>query len=162
MDEPLLEARAVTAGYAKDVPIIREVDADFPAGTVTTIVGPNGAGKSTLLLTLGGRTRMTAGSISLAGRSIERLPPWERLKAGLGLVPQGRCNFPYMTVQENLDLGAYLLDRNAARRALAGVHERFPMLRERRDALAGNLSGGQQQLLEIAMVLQVRPRALLV
>ncbi len=130
-------------------------------GSITTIIGPNGAGKSTLLRAVYGMNRHFGGSLRFLGERIETLPPKERLKRGIGLVPQGRCNFPLMSVRENLELGCYTLASGAAKSALERVLAQFPMLGEKLSVLAGNLSGGEQQILEIAMVLETGPKLLL-
>ncbi|TFY98607.1 ABC transporter ATP-binding protein [Ramlibacter rhizophilus] len=158
--KPLLEFDALSVGYG-DEPIVRDFSASLPAGSITTIIGPNGAGKSTLLKAVYGLNRHFAGSIRLEGEPIERLAPRERLRRGIGLVPQGRCNFPLLTVSENLDLGAYTLRGPAVRQAIERVLEQFPLLAAKRHVLAGNLSGGEQQILETAMVLETSPKLLL-
>ena len=107
---PALELVSVTAGYG-DVPIVREFSARLQAGTITTLIGGNGAGKSTLLRAIYGTNRLFSGQIVFKGETIERLPPWERLKRGVGFVPQGRCNFPAMSVAENLKMGCYTLPK---------------------------------------------------
>ncbi len=146
----ILEIDHLSAGYT-DEPVVVDFSAAILEGTVTTVIGPNGAGKSTLLRAVYGLTRHFAGSVRFLGQAIERLPPRERLKLGIGFVPQGRCNFPLMTVRENLELGAYTL-RGAA--AVAAAVERtlaqFPLLASKLSVLAGNLSGGEQQILETA------------
>ena len=115
MTAPALELVSVTAGYG-DNPIVREFSARLQAGTITTLIGGNGAGKSTLLRAIYGTNRLFAGQIVFKGETIERLPPWERLKRGVGFVPQGRCNFPAMSVAENLKMGCYTLPGGGARR----------------------------------------------
>jgi branched-chain amino acid transport system ATP-binding protein len=157
---PLLEVEGLYAGYT-DEPVIRDVSLSIPAGSITTIIGPNGAGKSTLLGALYGLCRRFAGRIVFAGLEIQELAPSERLKRGIGLVPQGRCNFPLMSVKENLELGTYSLPRAETKAAIARMVDLFPLLRERWRVQAGNLSGGEQQILEMAMVMVTRPRLLL-
>ena len=98
------------------MPIVREFSARLQAGTITTLIGGNGAGKSTLLRAIYGTNRLFSGQIVFKGETIERLPPWERLKRGVGFVPQGRCNFPAMSVAENLKMGCYTLPKAGARR----------------------------------------------
>jgi branched-chain amino acid transport system ATP-binding protein len=157
---PLLAFDSLSVGYG-DEPIVRDFTATVDAGTITTIIGPNGAGKSTLLKAVFGMNRLFGGHLRLDGDPIEQLPPRERLARGIGFVPQGRCNFPMMTAGENLDLGAYTLRNAVARRqATERVLSQFPMLAAKRDVLAGNLSGGEQQILETAMVLETSPRLL--
>lgn len=157
---PLLEFDAFSVGYG-DEPIVRDFTASLPAGSITTIIGGNGAGKSTLLKGVYGLNRHFAGTLRFAGEAVQHLPPGERLKRGIGLVPQGRCNFPLLTVSENLDLGAYTLRGEATREAIDRVLTMFPMLAAKRKVLAGNLSGGEQQILETAMVLETSPKLLL-
>jgi ABC-type branched-subunit amino acid transport system ATPase component len=157
---PALELVSVTAGYG-DVPIVRDFSARLQAGTITTLIGGNGAGKSTLLRAIYGTNRLFSGQIVFKGETIERLPPWERLKRGVGFVPQGRCNFPAMSVAENLKMGCYTLPKAVHDSAIDRVTGSFPMLRQKWRTDAGNLSGGEQQILEMAMVLLVEPALLL-
>jgi branched-chain amino acid transport system ATP-binding protein len=160
MAETVLELSDVSAGYTEE-PIIIDFSAAIAAGTITTIIGGNGAGKSTLLRAIYGLNRHFGGTIRFLGQSIEHLAPAARLKLGIGLVPQGRCNFPTMSVRENLELGGYTLSPSAARAAMARVIEVFPMLGKKLSVPAGNLSGGEQQILETAMVLETGPKLLL-
>ena len=156
----LLEFDRLSAGYT-DQPVVTEFSARIAQGSITTIIGPNGAGKSTLLRAVYGLNRHFGGTLSFLGEPIESLPPNERLKRGIGFVPQGRCNFPLISVRENLELGGYTLPRAAARDAFERALAQFPMLKEKLAVLAGNLSGGEQQILEIAMVLEAGPKLLL-
>lgn len=155
-----LELVDFSSGYT-DTPIVRNVDLTIPAGTITTLIGGNGAGKSTLLKSIFGMTRQFGGSIHFEGRDMKGQAPHVRLKAGIGLVPQGRCNFPAMTVRENIEMGAYSLGRDAAGQAMEKVTAMFPVLKKKWNQWAGNLSGGEQQILETAMVLETNPRLLL-
>ena len=157
---PLLELDQLSAGYADD-PVVVDFTASIPAGTITTVISPNGAGKSTLLRAIAGTNRHFGGGVKLLGQSIERLTPTQRLKLGVGCVPQGRCNFPLMTVRENLELGAFTLSKSAAAEALDRVLAQFPLLAAKLAMLAGNMSGGEQQILETAMVLESGPTLLL-
>jgi branched-chain amino acid transport system ATP-binding protein len=157
---PILEFETLAAGYG-DEPIVTGFTASIPAGSITTIIGPNGAGKSTLLKAVYGVNRYFSGTLRFEGQPIERLAPRERLALGIGFVPQGRCNFPLMTVRENLDLGAYTLRGPAIQSAIDRVLAMFPVLGAKLTVLAGNLSGGEQQILETAMVLESAPRLLL-
>jgi branched-chain amino acid transport system ATP-binding protein len=159
-NQDLLVFDALSVGYG-DEPIVRDFSASIPEGSITTIIGPNGAGKSTLLKAVYGLNKHFSGSLRFAGEAIEQLPPRERLKRGIGLVPQGRCNFPLLSVAENLDLGAYTLRGATAKQAIDRVLAMFPMLAQKRAVLAGNLSGGEQQILETAMVLETSPKLLL-
>lgn len=155
-----LQVEGLSAGYG-DVPIIRDVSTRLPAGSITTIIGGNGAGKSTLLRAIYGTNRRFAGTIIFEDTPIQDLPADERLGRGIGFVPQGRCNFPAMSVGENLKVACYRLRRRAHGAAIARVVDAFPVLGRKRSIPAGNLSGGEQQLLEMAMVLINAPRLLL-
>ncbi|MGD9884767.1 MAG: ABC transporter ATP-binding protein [Reyranella sp.] len=160
MSAPTLALESVTAGYG-DNPIVRNFSASLQGGTITTLIGGNGAGKSTLLRAIYGANRFFSGRILFNGQAIERLPPWERLKRGIGFVPQGRCNFPAMSVAENLKMGCYTLPAAMHDAAIGRVVALFPMLKQKERTEAGNLSGGEQQVLEMAMVLLVEPTLLL-
>lgn len=155
-----LDLVSVSAGYG-DNPIVREFSTQLDAGSITTLIGGNGAGKSTLLRAIYGTNRFFGGEIVFKGERVERLPPWERLKRGIGFVPQGRCNFPAMSVEENLKMGCYTLPGSKHDAAIARVTAAFPMLRQKWRTEAGNLSGGEQQILEMAMVLLLEPSLLL-
>jgi branched-chain amino acid transport system ATP-binding protein len=160
VSQPVLELADLTAGYA-DSPIVRDFSGHLEAGTVTTLIGGNGAGKSTLLRAVYGTIRRFSGRVLFKGEAIEALEPSERFRRGIGFVPQGRCNFPGFTVAENLTMACYTLRAGARAKAIARVVERFPELGERLNTRAGNLSGGEQQILEMAMVLVVEPALLL-
>ena len=160
MTPPALELVNLTAGYG-DNPIVREFSARLYPATITTVIGGNGAGKSTLLRAIYGANRWFSGQIVFKGETIEALAPWERFRRGIGFVPQGRCNFPAMTVAENLKIACYTLARAKHGAALARVTTLFPLLQTKWRVAAGNLSGGEQQILEMAMVLLVNPALLL-
>jgi len=160
-ERPLLELAEVRAGYG-EVEVLRGVSVRVRAGEIACIIGANGAGKSTLLKTVFGMVRPQRGSIRFDGREIAGLSPVKILRNGLSYVPQGRCNFPAMSVEENLEMGAYVRDDPGVRRDIEAVMARFPMLREKRRAPAGTLSGGQQQILEMAAALLLRPKLLLI
>ncbi len=134
---------------------MREFSARLQSGSITTLIGGNGAGKSTLLRAIYGTNRLFSGQIVFKDEPIERLPPWERLRRGVGFVPQGRCNFPAMSVAENLKMGCYTLPPAVHGAAIERVTSAFPMLQQKWRIDAGNLSGGEQQILEMAMVLVV-------
>ena len=156
----ILEIDRLSIGYT-DEPVVVDFSAAVRAGSITTIIGPNGAGKSTLLRGIYGLNRYFGGSLRFQGRPIEHLPPRQRLQLGIGFVPQGRCNFPLMSVRENLELGAYTLRGPEAAKSIERVLAQFPLLAAKLPVLAGNLSGGEQQILEIAMVLEAGPKLLL-
>ena len=150
----------LVAGYT-DEPVVRDFSMQLARGSITTVIGPNGAGKSTLLKSIYGTTRLFGGRILFEGEPIQHLAPPGRLRRGIGLVPQGRCNFPMMSVEENLDLAAYILPRAMAKPTIERMLVTFPSLRSKWRVLAGNLSGGEQQVLEMAMVLATGPKVLL-
>jgi ABC-type branched-subunit amino acid transport system ATPase component len=157
----LLDLAGVVAGY-EEVEVLRGVSVRVRAGEMVSIIGANGAGKSTLLRTVFGLVRVRAGSIRFQGEDIAGRPSLEVLRRGIGYVPQGRCNFPAMTVEENLEMGAHLRRDGRVRADIEALFARFPVLASRRRAAAGTLSGGQQQILEMAIALLLHPRLLLV
>ncbi len=158
----MLEVRDLTAGY-QDVDVLRGLSGQFAEGRITTVIGANGAGKSTLLKTIFGMTRIRSGTIQYDGQQISGKGSREILASGIAYVPQGRCNFPSMTVEDNLLLGGYTRRRDKAlRQDIEALYGEFPMLKEKRKSMAGFLSGGQQQILEMAMTLLVHPRVLLI
>lgn len=157
----LLAVDGVVAGY-DEVEVLRGVSARVGAREIVSIIGANGAGKSTLLRTVFGMLTPRDGSIRLDGQEIGGRPPVEVLRRGIGYVPQGRCNFPAMSVEENLQMGAYLRRDDRIRADIDALLARFPVLATKRRDPAGTLSGGQQQILEMAIALLLRPRLLLV
>jgi branched-chain amino acid transport system ATP-binding protein len=156
----LLTARGLAAGYGP-MRIVNGVDLDVRAGDLLAILGPNGAGKSTLLKALFGLATEHAGTIHLDGRPLHGRRPRERLAAGLAYVPQGRCNFPLMSVTENLEMALHQAERATAREGVERARALFPVLAARAGERAGNLSGGEQQMLEMAMAIVRAPRVLL-
>ncbi|MBI2369544.1 MAG: ABC transporter ATP-binding protein [Deltaproteobacteria bacterium] len=152
---PLLEVRDLSAGYGQ-VPVLHEVSLTVSRLETVCVLGANGAGKSTLVNRIAGILRPSRGTIRFDGEDVTGLSP-ERLAAkGLSLVRQGRSVFPFMTVQENLDMGAYLLkDRRAVQERLETVFEMFPVLKERLGQRAGSMSGGEQKMLEIGRSLML-------
>ena len=157
----LLELTDVRAGY-EDVDVLRGVALRVRAGDIVSIIGANGAGKSTLLRTVFGLVPVRGGSIRFAGAEIAGRSSIDILRRGVSYVPQGRCNFPAMSVEENLEMGAYLRTDSDVRRDIERTMERFPMLAGKRRSPAGTLSGGQQQILEMALALLLHPRLLLI
>lgn len=138
------------------------VSLEVEEGEIVTLIGANGAGKSTLLRTISGLLKPRAGSIYFENEDLTRKSSIEIVKSGISHVPEGRRVFPEMTVLENLELGAYVRkDRSEIEKDLKTVFERFPRLYERRNQLAGTLSGGEQQMLAIGRALMSRPRLLL-
>jgi branched-chain amino acid transport system ATP-binding protein len=157
---PIIELNNWAVGYV-DEPIVRGVNLAIEQGTITTLMGGNGAGKSTLLKSVFGLGKRFDGSIDFAGNDITDTTPEQRLKSGLALVPQGRCNFPAMSVAENLLMGGYTLSRQEREVAIRRATDQFPMLKAKWNVPVGYLSGGQQQIIEIAMALMLKPRVLL-
>ena len=160
----MLELRGITTGYGRQ-PVVHGVSLTLKPGEIVALVGANGAGKSTLVKTISGLLRLHEGEILLEGRRIERLPPRARVLAGIAHVPEGRQVFAGLTVADNLRMGAYSqlgqLSAEALQERLREVCERLPVLLQRLDEPAGNLSGGQQQMLAIARGLMSKPRILL-
>ena len=155
----LLEVRDLEAGYG-DLQVLFGVDLHVEEGEYVAIVGPNGAGKSTAMKAVVGLARHMGGEITFDGEDIAGLPPQNIIERGVGYVPQSDNVFPTLTVEENLTIGAYLLgDLPDERREV--VLEQFPILGERLDQRAGNLSGGQQQMLAMARALIPDPPLLL-
>ncbi|MFZ6764472.1 MULTISPECIES: ABC transporter ATP-binding protein [Acetobacterales] len=141
---------------------LRDVSLEVAAGEVVAVIGPNGAGKTTLFKAISGVVPLAAGSIRLEGQPIERLSPARRPHLGLAHVPEGRQVFGDLTVEENLQLGTTALrDGREAGRSLERCYALFPVLAERRQQLAGSLSGGQQQMLAIGRGIASRPRLLM-
>jgi branched-chain amino acid transport system ATP-binding protein len=142
---------------------VKGIDLTLGEGRITTLLGANGAGKSTTLLTISGLVKASAGSIHFDGMELHRLPPHRIVAHGIVQVPEGREILTTLSVKENLLLGAYRRHRHKAdiTTDLENVLELFPRLKERLDGTAGNLSGGEQQMLAIARALMARPRLLL-
>jgi branched-chain amino acid transport system ATP-binding protein len=160
MSPPLLELAGVRAGYG-DLQALFDISFEVRPGEIVTLIGANGAGKTTTLRVISGAVRATAGTVRFDGHDITALPAHAMPERGISHVPEGRQLFPFMTVEENLDLGAYNpRSRPRARAALAEQLELFPRLRERRRQLAGTLSGGEQQMVAIARGLMAAPRLL--
>lgn len=156
----VLEVAGLAAGYG-DIGIISDIHLTARQGLVTAVFGANGAGKTTLLSAIAGLIPARAGTIWLDGSDITKAPAHSRAAAGLALVQEGKRVLHKRTVDENLQLGGYRLRRSDRRSAIAGAYDRFPVLMDKRDAKAGSLSGGQQQMLAIAQALIPGPRVLL-
>ncbi|MEQ6901719.1 ABC transporter ATP-binding protein [Nocardioides sp. YIM 152588] len=159
----LLEVEGLCVNYGH-IEAIRDITFGVPEGTVTTLIGANGAGKTTTLKTISGLRKVRAGTVKFEGKDITHIPPYDRVKLGIGQSPEGRRCFVGMTVRENLDMGAYhRSDRKSAayREDMDRVLSLFPRLEERIDQIAGTMSGGEQQMLAIGRALMARPRLLL-
>jgi branched-chain amino acid transport system ATP-binding protein len=157
----MLEVREVQAHYG-DVQALWGVSLDVRRGEIVALIGANGAGKTTLMRTIAGLHRPSGGSVVLDGAPLHTLPPHKVVERGVVLVPEGRHIFTGMRVLENLEMGAYAGHaRRERHNTLRRVYEIFPILAERRQSLAANLSGGQQQMLAIGRALMGLPRLLL-
>jgi ABC-type branched-subunit amino acid transport system ATPase component len=160
----LLELRSVVGGYVEGIDILNGVELTVEAGSLTGIIGPNGAGKSTLLKTVFGFLHPRGGRIAFDGRDISADVPHVIKRLGIGYVPQGTNTFPQLTVHENLQLGAWVFRRDAARvtQMLERAYAAFPRLGEKRSLRATGLSGGEAKMLSIAKEMVTDPRLLLI
>jgi branched-chain amino acid transport system ATP-binding protein len=157
----LLSVRKFNASYGQ-VQILHDIDLTVGTGQIIALVGANASGKSTLMFSLAGLRTTCTGSITIDDRQIDAMPAHERIMHGLVLVPERRRLFPFMTVLENLEIGAYLpAARGMRHETLQQVFSLLPVLAERRKQVAGSLSGGEQQMLAIGRGLMGRPRVLL-
>ncbi len=157
----LLEVRNLHVGYG-DAPAVWDVSLDVDASEIVSVIGPNGAGKTTLINAIAGMLRFRQGELRFDGADMKRVRPHGYCSHGIALVPEGRRLFTKMTVEENLELGCYLPGPRAARaQSLERVYDLFPILRQKRNQLAGELSGGQQQMVAIGRALMAQPRIVL-
>lgn len=157
----ILDVRSLRSGYGK-IEALKGITLAVPAGRIVALIGSNGAGKSTFLMTLSGVVRPWSGEVLFEGSPVHTLAPDRIVRRGMIQVPEGRRVFARMTVEENLDLGGYARPRGAdLRRDKDEMFELFPILKTRRTGLAGNLSGGEQQMLAMARALMAKPRILL-
>ncbi len=147
--------------YYGAIHAIKGVSFEVNEGEVVTLIGANGAGKSTTLQTVSGLLHSRTGSIKFCGEDISRLPSYKIVERGLAQVPEGRRIFLQMSVQENLEMGAYTKNQSGVAADLEDVYNRFPRLRERRRQIAGTLSGGEQQMLAIGRALMSHPKLLM-
>ena len=146
--------------YYGSIHAIKGISFEVNAGEIVTLIGANGAGKSTTLNTISGLLRSRTGSIQFMGEDLGKLPPHKTLSKGLALVPEGRRIFLQMTVQENLDMGAYIR-KNNIKPELDMVYDYFPRLKERSKQVAGTLSGGEQQMLAMGRALMSKPKVIM-
>ncbi len=161
-EDAVLQLSNVRSGYG-EIEVLKGLSTRVPRGDIFSVIGANGAGKSTLLKTLFGIVRATQGEVHYDSQAITRLSPFEILKLGISYVPQGRSNFPAMSVQENLEMGAYTRsDNDRVAADIDQLFRQFPLLGTKRKEAAGNLSGGQQQILEMAIALVLHPKVLLI
>lgn len=158
----LLLLQDIVAGYLKGVDVLRRINLEVQEKELVCLIGPNGAGKSTVLRAISGLLTPSQGSITYDGEDISGLRPDQILQKGVAHVPQGHSTFPKMSVEENLLMGAYLLKDKAERKVrMERVYDMFDLLAGRRQDKAGNLSGGQQKVLEIGRALMMAPRLIL-
>jgi branched-chain amino acid transport system ATP-binding protein/neutral amino acid transport system ATP-binding protein len=156
----LIVATGLVAGYGAADEILKGASLTVGPGELVAIIGPNGAGKSTLLKSLAGLLALKSGEIVLDGVAVQAMPARERARLGIAFVPQEANVFPTMSVRENLEMGGYVQGRGIAARVEA-LFARFPMLAQKRRQAARTLSGGQRQILAMAMALMVQPRLLM-
>lgn len=161
VENPVLSVSGLTAGYGK-LEILHGIDFHAGSGEFVCLLGPNGAGKSSILKTLFGMTTWMAGTASFQGVELRGRTQRQLLDAGIAYVPQGRCNFPLMSVEENIDVAIHGRTPAEAKAERERCIDLFPALAKRRKSLAGNLSGGEQQMLELAMAMVHRPKMLLI
>ncbi|WP_431275623.1 ABC transporter ATP-binding protein [Variovorax ureilyticus] len=159
---PLLKVEGLRVAYGH-IEAVKGIDFELHEGRITTLVGANGAGKSTTLLALSGLVAKAAGRVVLDGQDLTAQSPHRIVASGMVQVAEGRATLTTLTVRENLELGAYTRRDSRAQRAndLERIYTLFPRLKERADGLAGNLSGGEQQMLAIGRALMAKPRVLL-
>ncbi len=157
----VLEVKEVSVAYGV-IEALKGISFSVEEGEIVALIGANGAGKTTTLRTISGLLRAQKGQITYKGRDITKLPPYKIVELGLTQVPEGRRVFSRMTVLENLEMGAYVVrSRSELKAGLERVFERFPRLAERKNQLAGTLSGGEQQMLAMGRALMSRPELLL-
>jgi branched-chain amino acid transport system ATP-binding protein len=160
----MLEVQDLYVGYYKDLNILQGVSVTAQKAKITTVLGANGVGKSTLLKAIYGFLRPNAGQVLLDGQSLLGIPTHERIDMGISYIPQQPGIFRWMSVEENLELGAWTFKKDKARiqRKLEENYERFPALKDRRRSKAGELSGGMQRMVEVGRTLMTDPRVILV
>ena len=157
----MLSLAAVSAGYGSFRALF-DVSLEVPQGEAVGVIGPNGAGKTTLMRVISGLVPLRGGAMTLEGRSVGGLPAHRMVEQGIAHVPENRRLFPRLTVEDNLRIGAFIpQERQRFGQQLERVYELFPRLRDRRDQLAGTLSGGEQQMCAIGRALMSRPKLLL-
>ncbi len=152
-------AKNLTGGYG-GVNIIEECSFEVNQGEIVSILGPNGAGKSTAMKAMLGILDLKAGEVTLDGKNITKLKTQDRIKSGISFVPQTNNIFTELTVQENLEMGAFLSDGNISAR-IREMYDLFPIMNEKQDQLAGELSGGQRQQVALARALMTNPKVLM-
>jgi branched-chain amino acid transport system ATP-binding protein len=157
----MLEIKNVKTFYG-NIQALKDVSLKISEGEIITLIGANGAGKSTTLMSICGIVPPRSGEILFMGQPIQEIAPNNIVSLGISQVPEGRRIFPFLTVAENLDMGAFLRnDKDEIKRDIQYIYELFPILAERRNQAGGTLSGGEQQMLAISRALMAKPRLLL-
>ena len=154
------EGNAMTGGYGSGPDIINSCTVNVNKGEIVSILGPNGAGKSTAMKAMLGLLNLKSGSIKINGEDISNLSPQDRVKKGISFVPQNKNVFAGMTVEENLEMGAFLLN-DEIKNIIEEVFNLFPILKEKRNQLVGELSGGQRQQVALGRALMIKPSVLM-
>ncbi len=156
----LLEMKDVVAGYG-NITALKGISLSVPEGSIVTLIGANGAGKSTTMKTIMGIVKAREGTVAFQGKELKSEKAYQVVREGISLVPEGRQILQNMTVQENLELGAYQRNDSQIVSDMEKIFERFPRLKERRRQYGGTLSGGEQQMLAIGRAVMARPKLLL-
>ena len=154
------EGIKMTGGYGNGPDIINSCTVDVNKGEIVSILGPNGAGKSTAMKAMLGLLNLKSGTVKIDGKDISNLSPQDRVKKGISFVPQNKNVFSGMTVEENLEMGAFLLS-NEIKNIIEEIYELFPVLREKREQMVGELSGGQRQQVALGRALMIKPTVLM-
>ena len=154
------EGNKMTAGYGSGPDIISSCSINVYRGEIVAILGPNGAGKSTAMKAMLGLLKLKSGSISIDGKDISKLSPQDRVKQGISFVPQTRNVFTDLTVRENIEIGAFLRDDDV-KKVIEEIYELFPILKEKKSQIVGELSGGQRQQVALGRALMIKPSVLM-
>ena len=160
MNKTVIECNGIAAGYVKGLNILQGIDMIINEKEIVSIIGPNGAGKSTLLKAIMGIINISGGRFFIDGVEKTNTPTHQIVKEGVGYVPQVENVFPSLTIEENLEIGSWSID-TSIKKSISKIFDDFPMLKERRKDKAGNLSGGQRQILALARALTTSPKILL-
>lgn len=160
MNKTVIECNGIAAGYVKGLNILQGIDMIINEKEIVSIIGPNGAGKSTLLKAIMGIINISGGRFFIDGVEKTNTPTHQIVKEGVGYVPQVENIFPSLTIEENLEIGSWSID-TSIKQSISKIFDDFPMLKERRKDKAGNLSGGQRQILALARALTTSPKILL-
>ncbi len=160
MNKTVIECNGIAAGYVKGLNILQGIDMIINEKEIVSIIGPNGAGKSTLLKAIMGIINISGGRFFIDGVEKTNTPTHQIVKEGVGYVPQVENVFPSLTIEENLEIGSWSMD-TSIKQSISKIFDDFPMLKERRKNKAGNLSGGQRQILALARALATSPKILL-